>query len=145
MFERLQSRIGLRNLNFGGEGGGRTKEILVGGGLAVIVIVALVLVIHSVFQPPKPKEETHHMKCIECGHEFQVENTELPDDAYDMETFEIRMDCPECGAKGSCVTMMQCPKCQKWFVKPEEGTLKCPHCGIDVSRYVRQQYKKKQK
>jgi len=142
MNEKLQSRIGLKGLEFG-EGGGRTKEVVIGAALAIIVVAALVLALYHVFSGPKPKEETLHMHCLKCGYEFTIKNRDLPEDAWDMKTFEIRLDCPECGAKKSCVQMMQCPSCGKWFVKPKEGPLRCPYCKVNVTKYVKERAKKK--
>lgn len=133
------SQRGMKQLNLGG-GEGRTKEILLGGALAVIVIGALVLALWGIIKGPTPKAEIFHFKCqdSQCGYEFELSSNELPDYAWKQLTYHT-VDCPECGKSRSCQEMKQCPnpECTRWFV-PGRGEREdvCPYCETDLAQWA---------
>ncbi len=131
---------GMKRLDFSGQG--RMKEILLGGALAVVVIAALVLSIIHMVKGPTPPKVTYHFQCLKCSHEFEVVDTDVPQDVWDRTRPGERpiLDCPnpDCEEKLSAKTMEWCPACEQWYLPDEEATgpRVCTKCGADIAQWV---------
>jgi len=145
--------------------GGRRTEFLLIGGLAVVIIGAIVLtVLHSMDVrigggSPKPMAE-----CQSCQERFELDPSEDPRaliGSMGPGSKIYQPDCTKCGKKESGLPLMLCPnpECGKHFLSPhianrlkirdgaDPSTLKqskviCPHCGTDHDEWQREQFRK---
>ena len=146
------------NLGGGGGGGGKGMEYLLAGTLAVIIVGSLGFTIWKFFggKTGSNTPTEMHFQCLKCKAEFELKPEEIPQPSeqamYGPESMFI--DCPKCGAKQSCLPMVQCPNpdCKKWYLPEatkfyamnpaaaptEELKDVCPFCNTDRIQWYRE-------
>jgi len=179
MPNRPWSHIGIKRLELGRGGGGdsRKVEYLMIGALSIIIAVSIGVLIYSLIGDSTPGGQQANdiqLECVKCAHQFAKAPADLnPGGSQGMILEEmgiIQLDCPKCKAKKSCLPMVKCPKCKKFYLAestkqqvaqiqtpppPSGGQVKpakpitikdvCPHCGQDRMEWYRQKYRKKKK
>ena len=154
-----QPRTGTARLNLGGRG----TEFLLIGGLAAVIIGAIVLAVMHAFDFNVGSSPKAMAECQSCQKRFEYDPTE---DARSLigavpGAERYRPDCTECGAKASGTPLRRCPnpKCGKFYpppkvddgqmAQPDADPMKmqqpvdvCPHCGTDRHEWHRQQFRK---
>lgn len=148
-------------LNLSG-GGDKKSEVLMGLVLGAIIVAALGFTIYfAVGGGSSSAPQDVHFQCMKagCGHEFKLTNEELQqrlaDSGEASPEGELKLDCPSCGAKKSCLVMTQCPECKKYYISIYQKNPRlaenpspdikdtCPHCGTDRIQWYREHRKKK--
>jgi Zn ribbon nucleic-acid-binding protein len=177
MSNPLWSHPGIRRLELGrGGGDSRKLEYLMIGALSIIIIGSIGVAIYSMIGDKTPGSQQArdvNLECVKCGHQFTKAPKDLnvggPDGMIFEEMGIVQLDCPKCGAKKSCLAMVKCPKCEKFFLAestkqqvaqmqlppPRPGGQAtpppkpvrdiCPHCGQDRMEWYREKYRKKKR
>lgn len=122
----------------------RPKEYLLGGGLGLVIVGALVVTIWSLVpHSPGGVSAEQHFFCTKCNAEFPVDMKNLsPEQRAALlpgPMYRGGIDCPKCGAKNSAVLMVHCVNkdCGRWFVPSAAGgRLTCPYCKTDQAKYA---------
>jgi len=95
-----------------------------------------------------------HFQCERCGYQFVKELSEQELVSTAVDPAALRIDCPKCRAKGSCILMVRCPQCGKYFVPDSHryGFAErrrrrvrdvCPYCKTDRAEWFRKHYQRK--
>jgi len=135
----------------------KVRRILLIGGLCALTAGAVAISIYFAASDSTGQASADrrlHFQCERCGHQFvkELSEQELASTAVDPRVF--RIDCPKCGAKGSCILMVRCPQCGKYFLpdshryglserqrrRPRDI---CPYCKTDRAEWFRNHYKKR--
>jgi len=125
-------------------------DAVFGGALAVVIAGALALTVYYGFMggDTKAGEEADpefHFECQKCGH-----IVDRPREEFGPGVARV-LDCPECGAKRSCLMMTECPNCHELYVsdrtKYQDRLIKgekiediCPHCGTNRVEFLDKKY-----
>lgn len=148
--DSIGEKLGMR-------GGDDKMQYLLAGALVLVIVISLVATFASFFGsdsgPGGPKEM--HYWCEDTKQEVVLDPSQFtPEQMMGDPVHGMRIVNPDTG-KRSLIPMMQCPKCQKWFVpdswKDPRGMmtpnqqLVCTHCDTDVIQYQREQRKKRKK
>jgi len=105
---------------------------------------------------PTPADVRLHFQCADCGHQFSLEREALPKEALDRAVLDpnlVRLDCPSCKAKQSCLRMVRCPHCGELYVpdsiraaatgeRDPDARDVCPHCQTDRLEWYRRRSRK---
>ncbi len=156
----------------GFEVGGRkmgNMEYLFAGALILVIALALVLAIYSLFRTDDPRaDDQTRYSCIAktadgkvCGNEFTIDPNADPAKGAPppMPTIGIPMqECPKCHKLGG-VQMIHCPnpKCKAYYMPPAgyysmgapgmpaaRPKAVCPKCNTDRDEYLYAEHKKSQ-
>lgn len=151
----FSGRTSGRQISLGG--GGDVKDKLLVGGLAVVIVGALVGLVYSIVHKPSRTGEIpsiFHLGCLACNNEW-----EITQDAYYAHLRALgeqamaqtpRFQCPKCkAAQPTGFVMSQCPypDCAKWYFpnpilrlaqRPTTEPQMCPHCKRDILQGLRQ-------
>jgi ribosomal protein L32 len=142
--------------------GGRGTEFLLIGGLAVVIIGAIVVTLMYAFDFRITSSPKAMAECQSCGKRFEYDSDKGPRSLIGAipEAGPRLLDCPECGAKASAIPLRRCPKCGKFYMPPKVDEDQkpgagadptkaaqpadiCPHCGTDRQEWHREQFRKK--
>jgi hypothetical protein len=129
-------------------------EYVFGAALAAVVVAAIGFTVYeTLFKGPGGVEKAGnpHFKCVECGHEFEVENVPRDRMREAVDPAMALLDCPECGAEYSCMRMIRCRACDEYYIPqrsrymaehgvpaPDDVRDVCPHCGTDRLEWARE-------
>jgi hypothetical protein len=144
-----------RQISLGGSGD--TKDKLLVGGLAVVIVGAIVGLVYSIVSKPTVGSEiptSFHLGCFACNNEWEITKDEYYQHMREMGERAVSMTprfvCPKCkDPRQTGFVMSQCPypACQKWYFsntilklvgKPTTEPPKCPYCGGDIMQGLRQ-------
>lgn len=164
MMNSPPSRGGARPLKFSHHTGGHRRAVLIAA-LVLLIAGSAALVVWSLVRqrqagptvaaPPRREEGTWY-QCAHCKHQFRLTAEQFEaflDGVKRRDRAATRLvNCPKCGRKHCGVAMSRCPKCGGLYVpygvaaawkltrgEPLADGARdvCPHCGVDVSEYVR--------
>ena len=124
-------------------------------GLTLAVAAALGLTVYllaSAGQAGGHAMEGMHFQCERCEAAFVKTTEALSLAEKNTPPFSLRIDCPQCSAKRSCIPMVGCPNCGGYFVPASfrdpagkhAGRVKdtCPNCLTDRDEWYREYYRK---
>lgn len=143
-------------------GGLTGVEILLAVALGLIIITALVGSIWYSFGSRSGADlskDLLHYKCTQCGYELTITRSDLfrPPGMAGPDDITIgpygRPNCPQCKARDSCLPMVKCPKCGKYYIpdtiRYPEAVRRgvdvrdiCPYCKTDRAKWEAEHRKK---
>jgi hypothetical protein len=149
-----------KHLDFAFFKGGGRMEYLVAAVLGIVIIGAAYLTIRQFFGDDTPSvSDKLNYKCEKCGFEFTKKLSEMPMVRNPGDQISaMKLDCPSCKAKGTCLREMECPNCHKLFIGASEKAMiarfqsgrgsgpephdVCPFCKTDVQEWWKQHPRK---
>jgi hypothetical protein len=97
----------------------RNKLLVTSIAVTAGAIVAAVLALTASPRSQVVVDETTHLQCVACGHQYRVPPASLPPDFTNPNLPDVNaLDCPKCHAKASIYPDVQCVKCGAWTVMP---------------------------
>lgn len=113
-----------------------------------VLLVAAVAACVFAFTSKKPREDLETEVVLictnpQCGEQTAVTLGELRKLKSRLPRGNVRppeIECPKCHQL-SAYRARKCPKCGEYYVPwPDaDGTVRCPHCNVDVRAYRRSQ------